>query len=42
MKLLEEADRIIKVTGSVFDAAPSSGFQPTVIGGQRKSQGADR
>jgi hypothetical protein len=40
MKLLEEADRIIKVTGSVFEAASSSGFQPTVIGGQRKSQGS--
>ena len=42
MKLLEEADRIIKVTGSVFEATSPSGFQPTVISGQRKSQGADR
>ena len=31
MKLLEEAHRIIKITGSVFDTAPDSVFQPTVV-----------
>ena len=31
MKLLEEAHRIIKITGSVFDTAPDSVLQPTVV-----------
>ncbi|MEW5975180.1 MAG: SDR family oxidoreductase [Acidobacteriota bacterium] len=41
MKLLEEADKIIKVTGSVFEVAPASGFQPAVVSAMRKKQGAD-
>jgi len=41
MKLLEEADRIIKVTGSVFDLPASLTFQPTLINPMRKKQGAD-
>jgi hypothetical protein len=41
MKLLEEADKIIKVTGSVFDVAPQPGFQPLVVNALRKKQGAD-
>ncbi len=32
MKLLEEADRIIKITGSVFDTGPAPVFQPTLVG----------
>jgi nucleoside-diphosphate-sugar epimerase len=32
MKLLEEADTIIRITGSVFDAAPAAPFKPAVVG----------
>jgi nucleoside-diphosphate-sugar epimerase len=41
LKLLEEADKIIKVTGSVFEVAPQQGFQPAVVSALRKKQGAD-
>lgn len=40
MKLLEEADRIINVTGSVFDVAAPSGPQPT-LHAMRRFQGAE-
>ena len=32
MKLLEEADKIIGITGSVFDCAPAEPFKPAVVG----------
>lgn len=32
MKLLEEADKIIRITGSVFDAASPAPFKPAVVG----------
>lgn len=31
MKLLEEADKIIRITGSVFDVAPAAPFKPAVV-----------
>jgi hypothetical protein len=39
--VLEEADKIIGFTGSVFDAVPRSPFQPSVVNPLRKIQGAD-
>jgi nucleoside-diphosphate-sugar epimerase len=41
MKVLEEADKITKVTGSVFDTVGHTGFQPTLVNAMRKKQGAD-
>ncbi len=41
LKLLEEADKIIKVTGSVFEVPAQTGFQPAVVNALRKKQGAD-
>src|SRR5262245_1331456 len=41
MKLLEEADKTIKLTGAVFEVAPQAGFQPTLVNPLRKKQGAD-
>ena len=41
MKLLEEADKIIKVTGSVFEIANQPSFHPAVVNTLRKVQGAD-
>jgi nucleoside-diphosphate-sugar epimerase len=41
MKVLEEADKIIHYTGSVFDAIPKAGFQPAVINALRRSQGTE-
>jgi nucleoside-diphosphate-sugar epimerase len=41
MKLLEEADKIIKVTGSVFEVSSPATFQPAVVSALRKKQGAD-
>jgi nucleoside-diphosphate-sugar epimerase len=41
MKVLEEADKIIGFTGSVFDAVPRSPFQPAVVNPVRKIQGTD-
>lgn len=41
MKLLEEADKIIKLTGSVFEVVPGQAFQPTLVNPIRKMQGAD-
>ncbi len=41
MKLLEEADKIIKVTGSVFELSQASGFQPTLVNALRKRQGVE-
>ena len=32
MKLLEEADEIIRITGSVFDTVPAAPFKPAVVG----------
>jgi hypothetical protein len=31
MKLLEEADKIIRITGSVFDTVPAAPFKPAVV-----------
>ena len=31
MKLLEEADKIIRITGSVFDVVPAAPFKPAVV-----------
>ena len=31
MKLLEEADKIIRITGSVFDAAHDAPFKPALV-----------
>jgi hypothetical protein len=42
LKLLEEADKIIKLTGSVFEVAPQHGFQPAVVSALRKKQGAEQ
>ncbi len=41
MKLLEEADKIIHYTGSVFDTVPRPGFQPAVVNSLRRAQGGD-
>jgi nucleoside-diphosphate-sugar epimerase len=41
MKLLEEADKIINYTGSVFDSIPKPAFQPSVVNALRRSQGAE-
>ena len=38
MKLLEEADTIIRITGSVFDAAPGASFKPAVVGMRSREQ----
>jgi len=36
MKLLEEAHKIIKITGSVFDVSYPPSFQPTLVGVRRR------
>jgi nucleoside-diphosphate-sugar epimerase len=41
MKLLEEADKIIRVTGSVFELPLQTSFQPTLVNSLRKKQGSD-
>jgi len=41
MKLLEEADKIIQVTGSVFDVTSGPSSQPAAGNPMRRMQGAD-
>jgi len=41
MKLLEEADKIINYTGSVFDSVPKPAFQSVGANSLRRSQGAE-